>query len=385
MINLPHKFIFNETSYHGEGAIEEIPGEVKHRGLKKAFIVTDNDLCLAKITDKVTDILEKFSIPFEIFSEVEPNPSTESVSKGVDAYKASGADFILAVGGGSPIDTAKAIGIIITNPEFSDVVSLEGFKNVKNRPVPLFAVPTTAGSAAEATVFFVITDSDNKKKMVCICHQSIPVAAFVDPSMMISMPEGLTAATGMDALTHAIEGYITKNATPLSDILTLNAIRLIASSLKDAAEGNKDAFSSMALGQFIAGMGFSNAGLGIVHSMSHPISAFYKTPHGVANAIILPHVMEFNRDAAGDKYRHIAKAMGCENTDALSEDEAKDAAIEAVKNLSAALKIPKDLRDIASEEDIDFLSESAFYDACRPGNPREVTIEDIKKLYLSLI
>ena len=382
---MPHKFIFNENSHLGEGAIEEIPSEIKHRNLKKAFIVTDKDLCLAKITDKVTEILEKFSIPFEIFSDVEPNPSTDSVTKGVDAYKASGADFILAVGGGSPIDTAKAIGIIITNPEYSDVTSLEGLKNVKNRPIPLFAVPTTAGSAAEATVFFVITDSSNKKKMVCICPQAIPVGAFVDPSMMISMPPALTSATGMDALTHAIEGYITKGATPLSDILCLNAIRLISSSLKNATDGDKNSFASLSLGQFIAGMGFSNSGLGIVHSMSHPLSAFYKTPHGVANAIILPHVMEFNRDSVGDKYRHIAKAMGCENVDALSEEEAKDAAINAVKELSASIKIPSDLRDIASEEDVDFLSESAFYDACRPGNPKEVTIDDIKKLYLKLI
>lgn len=383
MIFLPKRFIFNETSYHGEGAINEIPAEMRHRNYKKAFIITDGDLLRAGVVAKITDILEKFSIPYDIFSDIKPNPTTKNVKDGVSAFSASDSDMIIAVGGGSVIDAAKAIGIILTNPDYSNVTRLEGLNNVKNRPVPMFAIPTTAGTAAEVTIYFVITDEESKKKMVCIAPYSVPEIAFVDPVMMMSMPKSLLAATGMDALTHAIEGYTTKDATTFSDLFCLRAIKEISSSLKKAAEGEKDAFSSLALGQYFAGMGFSNSGLGLVHSMAHPLGALYDMPHGMANAVILPVVMEFNFDSRKDKFKDIVKAFGLAP---LTDDESlKASLVEYIRKLSENLGIPKNLRDYISENDIDFLAQSAYNDPCRPGNPKEVTIDDIKKLYLKLI
>ncbi len=379
------RFVLNETSYHGKGAINEISAEVKARGFKKCFVCSDPDLIKFGVTKKVTDILDNEKIPYEIFSDIKPNPTVENVKNGVASYKASGSDCIVAIGGGSSIDTAKAIGIIITNPEFSDVVSLEGVAPTKNKCVPIIAVPTTAGTAAEVTINYVITDAENNRKMVCVDVHDIPVVAVVDPDMMATMPKNLTAATGMDALTHAIEGYITKGAWEMSDMFHLKAIELIAKHLRGAVENTSEGREGMALGQYIAGMGFSNVGLGIVHSMAHPLGALYDTPHGVANAIILPAVMEYNAPESGDKYRDIAKAMGVADTEKMSVEEARKAAIDAVKKLSSDVGIPADLKEIVKEEDIDFLSQSAFDDACRPGNPRETSVEEIKKIYMSLI
>lgn len=382
---MSNRFVLNETSYHGAGAIQEIAPEVKGRGFKKCFVCSDPDLIKFGVTKKVTDVLDGASVPYEIYSEIKPNPTVENVKSGVAAFKASGADCIIAIGGGSSMDTAKAIGIIIENPEFEDVVSLEGVAPTKNKCVPIIAVPTTAGTAAEVTINYVITDTEKNRKMVCVDPKDIPVIAIVDPEMMSTMPKGLTAATGMDALTHAIEGYITKGAWELSDMFHLKAIEIIAANLRGAVENTAEGRKQMALGQYIAGMGFSNVGLGLVHSMAHPLGAVYDTPHGVANAIILPTVMEYNAPATGEKYRDIAKAMGVQGTDAMSLDDARKAAVDAVRQLGADVGIPADLKEIVKDEDVDFLAQSAYDDACRPGNPRDTSVEEIKVLYRSLM
>ncbi|MBE6812720.1 MAG: lactaldehyde reductase [Ruminococcaceae bacterium] len=382
---MANRFVLNETSYHGAGAIKEIPAEIKARGFKKVFVCSDPDLIKFNVTKKVTDVLDEAGIEYVIFSDIKPNPTIQNVQNGVAAFKAADSDCIVAIGGGSSMDTAKAIGIIITNPDFADVRSLEGVAPTVNKCVPIIAVPTTAGTAAEVTINYVITDAENNRKMVCVDVHDIPVVAVVDPDMMSTMPKGLTAATGMDALTHAIEGYITKGAWEMSDMFHLKAIEIIAASLRGAVNGCEKGREGMALGQYIAGMGFSNVGLGIVHSMAHPLGALYDTPHGVANAIILPTVMAYNAPATGDKYRAIAKAMGVEGTDAMSIEEAREAAINAVRQLSADVGIPADLKEIVKEEDIPFLAQSAFDDACRPGNPRDTSVEEITALFKELL
>ena len=382
---MSNRFVLNETSYHGKGAINEIATEIKARGFKKAFVCSDPDLIKFNVTKKVTDVLDNASIDYEIYSQIKPNPTIENVQTGVEAFKKSGSDCIVAIGGGSSMDTAKAIGIVITNPDFADVRSLEGVAPTKNKCVPIIAVPTTAGTAAEVTINYVITDTEKNRKMVCVDVHDIPVVAVVDPDMMSSMPKGLTAATGMDALTHAIEGYITKGAWELSDMFHLKAIEIIAKNLRGAVDNTPEGREGMALGQYVAGMGFSNVGLGIVHSMAHPLGALYDTPHGVANAIILPTVMEYNAPATGEKYRDIAKAMGVDNAYDMSLEDARKAAVNAVKQLSKDVGIPADLKEIVKPEDVDFLSQSAFDDACRPGNPRDTSVEEIKQLYLSLM
>ena len=382
---MANRIVLNETSYHGSGAIKEIVNEVKGRNLKKAFICSDPDLIKFNVTTKVTNILEESNLEYEIYSNIKPNPTIENVQNGVNAYKKSNADYIIAIGGGSSIDTAKAIGIIINNPEFEDVRSLEGLSTTKNKCVPIIAVPTTAGTAAEVTINYVITDAEKNRKFVCVDTNDIPVVAIVDPDMMESMPKGLTAATGMDALTHAIEGLITRGAWEMSDMFHIKAIELISKHLRGAVENTKEGREGMALGQYIAGMGFSNVGLGIVHSMAHPLGALYDTPHGIANAIILPTVMEYNAEVTGDKYKYIAKAMGVENVENMSVEEYRKAAVDAVKKLSSDIGIPSSLKDIVKFEDIDFLSKSAYDDACRPGNPKETSIEDIANLYKSLL
>ena len=382
---MANRIILNETSYHGQGAILSITEEAKLRGFKKAFVCSDPDLIKFNVTKKVTDLLDKEGLEYEIYSDIKANPTIENVQSGVAAFKKSGADYIIAIGGGSSMDTSKAIGIIITNPEFEDVRSLEGLSPPKNPCVPIFAVPTTAGTAAEVTINYVITDVEKKRKFVCVDPHDIPVVAFVDPDMMSSMPKGLTASTGMDALTHAIEGYTTKGANIITDMFNLKAIELIAKSLRGAVENTAEGREGMAIGQYLTGMGFSNCGLGIVHSMAHGLGALYDTPHGVANAIILPTVMEYNADAVGEKLRDVAKAMGVEGTEKMSEAEYKKAAVDAVKKLSEDVGIPKDLKEIVKPEDVDFLSQSAMDDACRPGNPRDPKFEDIKELFLSLM
>ena len=382
---MANRIILNETSYHGQGAILSITEEAKLRGFKKAFVCSDPDLIKFNVTKKVTDLLDKEGLEYEIYSDIKANPTIENVQSGVAAFKKSGADYIIAIGGGSSMDTSKAIGIIIANPEFEDVRSLEGLSPTKNPCVPIFAVPTTAGTAAEVTINYVITDVEKKRKFVCVDPHDIPVVAFVDPYMMSSMPKGLTASTGMDALTHAIEGYTTKGANIITDMFNLKAIELIAKSLRGAVENTAEGREGMAIGQYLTGMGFSNCGLGIVHSMAHGLGALYDTPHGVANAIILPTVMEYNADAVGEKLRDVAKAMGVEGTEKMSEAEYKKAAVDAVKKLSEDVGIPKDLKEIVKPEDVDFLSQSAMDDACRPGNPRDPKFEEIKELFLSLM
>ena len=382
---MANRIVLNETSYHGAGAIKEIPGEIRRRGLKKAFVCSDPDLVKFKVTEKVLNVLKAADIPFELYSEIKPNPTIENVLTGVKAFKDSGADHLIAIGGGSSMDTAKAVGIIIANPEYADVRSLEGTAPTKNPSVPVIAVPTTAGTAAEVTINYVITDVEKKRKFVCVDPHDIPVVAVIDPEMMSTMPKGLTAATGMDALTHAIEGYITKGAWELTDMFHLKAIEVIARSLRSAVKNEAQGREGMALGQYIAGMGFSNVGLGIVHSMAHALGALYDTPHGVANAILLPTVMRYNADATGDKYRDIAKAMGVDGTKNMSVEEARAAACDSVAKLSADVGIPKDLKGIVREEDLDFLAQSAMDDACRPGNPKDPTKEDIIALYKSLL
>lgn len=382
---MANRIVLNETSYHGAGAIKEIPAEVKTRGFAKAFVCSDPDLIKFGVTKKVTDVLDEAGLAYEIYSDIKPNPTIENVQTGVAAFKASGADYIIAIGGGSSMDTAKAVGIIITNPEFADVRSLEGVAPTKKPCVPIIAVPTTAGTAAEVTINYVITDVEKKRKFVCVDTHDIPVIAVIDPDMMASMPKGLTAATGMDALTHAIEGYITKGAWEMTDMFHLKAIGIISKSLRGAVENTPEGREGMALGQYVAGMGFSNVGLGIVHSMAHSLGAVYDTPHGVANAILLPTIMEYNAPCTGDKYKYIAKAMGVEGAENMTQEEYRKAAVDAVKKLSADVGIPADLKAIVKEEDLDFLSESAFADACRPGNPRDTSVEEIKELYKSLM
>ena len=379
------RFVLNETSYHGAGAINNIVPEVTRRGFKKAFVCSDPDLLKFGVTQKVTKLLDEANFEYEIYSDIKPNPTIENVKHGVEAFKNSKADYIIAIGGGSSMDTAKAIGIIIENPEFSDVRSLEGVAPTKKTCTPIIAVPTTAGTAAEVTINYVITDVEKNRKFVCVDTHDIPVVAVVDPDMMSSMPKGLTAATGMDALTHAIEGYITKGAWEMSDMFHLEAIRLISKHLRGAVNNTPEGREGMALGQYIAGMGFSNVGLGIVHSMAHPLGAVYNTPHGVANAIILPTVMEYNAPATGEKYREIARAMGVKGVDDMTQEEYRKAAIDAVKQLSKDVGIPANLKEIVKKEDIPFLAESAMADACRPGNPKDPTVEDIIKLYESLM
>ena len=379
------RIVLNETSYHGAGCIREIPAEVKGRGIQKVFVCSDPDLIKFGVTKKVLDVLDAANIPYTLYSEIKPNPTIENVQTGVKAYKESGANGIIANGGGSSMDTAKAVGIIIANPEFEDVRSLEGVAPTKNPCVPIIAVPTTAGTAAEVTINYVITDVEKKRKFVCVDVHDIPVVAVVDPEMMATMPKGLTAATGMDALTHAIEGYITKGAWEMTDMFHLKAIELISKSLRGAVENTKEGREGMALGQYVAGMGFSNVGLGIVHSMAHSLGAVYDTPHGVANAILLPTVMEYNAECTGEKYRDIAKAMGVEGTENMTQEEYRKAAVDAVRQLSKDVGIPQDLKAIVKDEDVDFLSQSAMDDACRPGNPKDPTLEDIKALYRSLM
>ena len=382
---MSNRFILNETSYHGAGAIQSIPAEVKSRKLTKAFVCSDPDLVKFGVTKKVTDVLEAAGLDYELYSNIKPNPTIENVQSGVATFQAANADYIIAIGGGSSMDTAKGVGIIIANPEFADVRSLEGAVDTPNKSIPILAVPTTAGTAAEVTINYVITDVEKNRKMVCVDPHDIPVVAFVDPDMMSSMPKGLTAATGMDALTHAIEGYITAGAWELSDMFHLKAIEIISRSLRGAVENTPEGREVMALGQYVAGMGFSNVGLGIVHSMAHPLGALYDTPHGVANAIILPTVMEYNAEATGEKYRDIAKAMGVEGTENMSVEEYRKAAVDAVKQLAKDVGIPADLKEIVKEEDIPFLAQSAYDDACRPGNPKETSVEDLAALYRSLI
>lgn len=382
---MANRFVLNETSYHGAGAIKDIATEAKGRGFKKAFVCSDPDLIKFGVTKKVIDVLEGAGLDYEIYSNIKPNPTIENVQTGVEAFKKSGADYLIAIGGGSSMDTAKGIGIVIANPEFEDIRSLEGVAPTKNKSVPIFAVPTTAGTAAEVTINYVITDVEKNRKMVCVDPKDIPVVAFVDPEMMSSMPKGLTAATGMDALTHAIEGYITAGDWELSDMFHLKAIEIISRSLRNAVANTPEGRADMALGQYVAGMGFSNVGLGIVHSMAHPLGALYDTPHGVANAIILPTVMEYNAPATGEKYREIARAMGVQGVDDMTQEEYRKAAVDAVRKLSEDVGIPADLKAIVKEEDIPFLAQSAYDDACRPGNPRETSVEEIAELYKSLI
>ncbi len=380
-----NKFMLNETSYHGAGAIAAIPDEIKNRGFKKAFVTSDPDLVKFGIVKKVTDLLDNSNIEYTLYTDIKANPTIENVQHGVEEFKAAGTDCIVAIGGGSAMDTSKAIGIIITNPEFSDVRSLEGVAPTKNPCIPIIAVPTTAGTAAEVTINYVITDVEKKRKFVCVDGHDIPVVAVVDPDMMNSMPAALTAATGMDALTHAIEGYITKGAWELSDMFHIKAIEIIGRSLRGAVANTAEGREGMALGQYVAGMGFSNVGLGVDHSMAHTLSAYYDTPHGKACAILLPTVMAFNADCTGEKYKDIAIAMGVKGVDKMTQEEYRKAAVDAVRKLAEDVGIPTTLKGIVKEEDIDALAQDAYNDACRPGNPKDVTVEDIKELFKSLM
>ncbi len=380
-----NRIVLNRISYHGRGSVAEVANEVKAHGFKKGFLVADPVLVELGVAKKLTDILDKEALAYEVFTDFKANPSIENVQAGVEAYKNSNADYIMALGGGSAIDTAKAIGIIITNPEFADVRSLEGVADTKNKCVFTIAIPTTAGTAAEVTINYVITDEELKRKFVCVDVNDIPDVAVVDADFMDSMPRGLKAATGMDALTHAIEGYITKGAWEMTDMFHIKAIEMIASSLRDSVNGDADASDVMSQAQYIAGMGFSNVGLGIVHSMAHTLGAVYDTAHGVANAILLPTVMAYNAEATGEKYREIARAMGVRNVDSMSQDEYRRAAVDAVRQLSTDVGIPADLKEIVREEDLDFLSDSALADACTPGNPKDPTVEEIKGLFVSLL
>ena len=381
---MANRIMLNQTSYHGAGAIKEIPGEVKSRGFKKALICCGPTLLKHGVIANVTDLLDQAGLAYEIYSDIKPNPTIENVVDGVAAFKAAGADYLIAIGGGSPMDTSKAIGIIINNPEFADVRSLEGVADTKNPCVPIIAVPTTAGTAAEVTINYVITDVERKRKFVCVDPHDMPVVAVVDPEMMDSMPQGLTASTGMDALTHAIEGYTTLGAWEMTDMFHLEAIKLISQNLRGAVEGTKEGREGMALGQYIAGMGFSNVGLGIAHSMAHTLGAVYDTPHGVACAMMLPIVMEYNAECTGEKYREIARAMGVQGVDAMSQEEYRTAAVNAVKQLSEDVGIPSKLEAL-KEEDLPFLAESAYADACRPGNPKDTSVEDLTALFRKLM
>ena len=382
---MANRIVLNETSYHGRGAIENVALEAIARGFKKAFVCSDPDLIKFHVTDKVLDVLKKHHLDFDLYSDIKPNPTIENVLNGVNALKRSGADYLIAIGGGSSMDTAKAIGIIATNPEFSDVRSLEGVAPTKHPCMPIIAVPTTAGTAAEVTINYVITDVEKERKFVCVDVHDIPVVAVIDPDMMETMPRGLTAATGMDALTHAIEGYITKAAWEMTDMFHLKAIELIAKHLRGAVNNTPEGREGLALAQYIAGMGFSNVGLGIVHSMAHTLGAKYDTPHGVANAILLPTIMEYNAPATGTKYKDLAIAMGVIGVENMSQEEYRKAAVDAVRKLAIDVGIPKDLKQIVKKEDLNFLSESAYADACRPGNPRETSVAEIKALFEKLI
>ena len=381
---MANRIMLNQTSYHGAGAIQEIANEAKAHGFKKAFVCSDPDLVKFKVTAKVTDILTANGLDYELYSDIKANPTIQNVQHGVEAFKASGADYLIAIGGGSSMDTSKAIGIIIANPEFEDVRSLEGVAPTKKPCVPIIAVPTTAGTAAEVTINYVITDIERKRKFVCVDPHDMPIIAIVDPEMMSSMPKGLTASTGMDALTHAIEGYTTKAAWEMTDMFHLKAIEIISKSLRGAVANTKEGREGMALGQYIAGMGFSNVGLGIAHSMAHTLGAVYDTPHGVACAMMLPIVMEYNQECTGEKYREIARAMGVANVDSMSQDEYRKAAVDAVKKLSADVGIPSVLEAI-KEEDLPFLAESAHADACAPGNPKDASVEDLKDLFRKIM
>lgn len=380
-----YKFVLNETSYHGTGSISAVPEEVKARGFKKVFTVTDPDLIKFGVSKKVTDLLDKENIAYDIYSDVKANPTIENVQHGVEEFKKSGADCIVAIGGGSAMDTSKAIGIIINNPEFADVRSLEGVSPTTKPCVPIIAVPTTAGTAAEVTINYVITDVEKKRKFVCVDTHDIPVVAVVDPEMMNSMPASLTAATGMDALTHAIEGYITKGAWEMSDMFHIKAIEIIANNLRGAVKNDPAGREGMALGQYVAGMGFSNVGLGVDHSMAHTLSAYYDMPHGKACATLLPTVMEYNAPCTGEKYRDIAKAMGVKCTENMSQEEYRKAAVDAVKQLAEDVGITLSLKGVVKEEDVHALAVDAFADACRPGNPRDTSVEEIEALYRSLM
>ncbi|MBU3181041.1 lactaldehyde reductase [Clostridium psychrophilum] len=382
---MANRMVLNETSYIGAGAIGNIAAEVKTRGLKKALVVTDKDLIKFNVACKVTNLLKESGLDFDIFDGVKANPTINVVKSGIAKFKEIGADYLVAIGGGSSIDTAKAIGIIINNPEFSDVRGLEGAAITKNKSVPIIAIPTTAGTAAEVTINYVITDEERKRKFVCVDPHDIPVIAVVDSEMMSSMPKSLTAATGMDALTHAIEGYITKGAWELTDTLHLKAIEIISRSLRSAVANEPKGREDMALGQYVAGMGFSNVGLGLVHGMAHPLGAFYDTPHGIANAVILPYVMEYNAGSTGEKYREVARAMRVPNVDDMSQDEYRKAAIGAVKKLSQDVGIPKTLKEIGvKKEDLGALAQSAMADACTPGNPRDTSVKEIFEVYKSI-
>lgn len=381
---MANRIMLNETSYHGSGAIQEIATEAKAHGFKKALVCSDPDLIQFGVTAKVTDILDKNGLEYELYSEIKPNPTIDNVKHGVETFKKSGADYLIAIGGGSSMDTSKAIGIIIANPEFEDVRSLEGVAPTKKPCVPIIAVPTTAGTAAEVTINYVITDVERKRKFVCVDPHDMPIIAIVDPDMMSSMPKGLTASTGMDALTHAIEGYTTKAAWEMTDMFHLKAIEIIARSLRSAVANEKEGREGMALGEYIAGMGFSNVGLGIAHSMAHTLGAVYDTPHGVACAMMLPIVMEYNADCTGEKYREIARAMGVKGVDDMSVEEYRKAAIDAVAQLSVDVGIPTKLEAI-KEDDLDFLAESAHADACAPGNPKDASVEDLKALFRKIM
>ena len=381
---MANRIMLNETSYHGSGAIQEIATEAKAHGFKKALVCSDPDLIKFGVTAKVTDILDKNGLEYELYSEIKPNPTIDNVKHGVETFKKSGADYLIAIGGGSSMDTSKAIGIIIANPEFEDVRSLEGVAPTKKPCVPIIAVPTTAGTAAEVTINYVITDVERKRKFVCVDPHDMPIIAIVDPDMMSSMPKGLTASTGMDALTHAIEGYTTKAAWEMTDMFHLKAIEIIARSLRSAVANEKEGREGMALGEYIAGMGFSNVGLGIAHSMAHTLGAVYDTPHGVACAMMLPIVMEYNADCTGEKYREIARAMGVKGVDDMSVEEYRKAAIDAVAQLSVDVGIPTKLEAI-KEDDLDFLAESAQADACAPGNPKDASVEDLKALFRKIM
>ena len=382
---MANRIVLNTISHHGKGAIAEIPAIIKARGFEKAFVCTDPDLVKFGVAAKVTDLLDAAGVAYEVYSDIKANPTIENVQNGVAAFKAAKADCIVAIGGGSAMDTAKGVGIIINNPEYADVRSLEGVAPTKNHAVFTIAVPTTAGTAAEVTINYVITDVEKKRKFVCVDTNDIPEVAVVDPDMMSTMPKGLTAATGMDALTHAIEGYITRGAWEMTDMFHIKAIELIAKHLRGAVENTPEGREGMALAQYVAGMGFSNVGLGIVHSMAHGLGALYDTPHGVANAILLPTIMEYNAECTGEKYRDIAKAMGVEGTEAMSVEEYRKAAVDAVRKLSADVGIPADLKQIVKDEDVQFLSESSYADACRPGNPRDTSVEEIAALYRKLL
>ncbi len=381
---MANRIMLNQTSYHGAGAIAEVVNEAKAGGFHKAFVCTDPDLIRFHVASKVTDLLDQAGLAYEMYSDIKANPTIENVQHGVQAFKDAGADYIIAIGGGSSMDTAKAIGIIIANPEFEDVRSLEGVAPTKKSSVPIIAVPTTAGTAAEVTINYVITDVERKRKFVCVDPHDMPIVAIVDPDMMASMPKGLTASTGMDALTHAIEGYTTKAAWEMTDMFHLKAIEIIGKSLRGAVENTKEGREGMALGQYIAGMGFSNVGLGIAHSMAHTLGAVYDTPHGVACAMMLPIVMEYNADCTGEKYREIARAMGVSNVDAMSQEEYRKAAVDSVRKLSEDVGIPAKLEAL-KEADLDFLAESAYADACRPGNPKDTSVEDLKNLFRKLM